>query len=482
MSYRGYDIVIGLEVHAQLLTASKIYASDSTKFGAPPNTNVSVVSLAHPGTLPKLNKRVVELAIKMGFACGSQITREQIFDRKNYFYPDLPKGYQLTQDRTPICKGGEVVINRDSELERAIRLNRIHIEEDAGKSIHDNQGDTLIDLNRAGVALIEIVTEPNIWSAKEAGTLLTEIRRLVRHLGICDGNMEQGSLRCDANVSIKPEGSSILGSKVEIKNLNSIKFVQKAIDFEVDRQIDVLNDGREVRSETRLFNIDTGATYAMRTKEELNDYRYFPDPDLSPLHISDEWLKKIKADMPELPWVIKSKLTQVYGLSEYNATFISESKERVTFFYEVADLCENYKNISNWIMGPIQSFQNNTDSKNRPITAKQLAELINLIDDDQLSFTAASGTLFQSLATNPSADVRTLAVDMGLILKGTNIDVDALIQSVIQDFPDKVSAYKSSKKGKALLGLFMGELMKRSAGKLNPKELKQILVQKLNEA
>ncbi|MEO0552923.1 MAG: Asp-tRNA(Asn)/Glu-tRNA(Gln) amidotransferase subunit GatB [Bacteroidota bacterium] len=477
-----YDIVIGLEVHAQLLTASKIYAADATTYGAPPNANVSVISLAHPGTLPKLNKKVVELAIKMGLACSCEISREQIFDRKNYFYPDLPKGYQLTQDRTPICVGGNVVIFRGTDTERQVRLNRIHIEEDAGKSIHnDHDSDTLIDLNRAGVPLIEIVTEPNLWSAQEAGAFLIEIRRLVRHLDVCDGNMEQGSLRCDANVSIKPKGDKTLGRKVEIKNLNSIKFVQKAIEFEVLRQIGVVNNGGEVISETRLFDSEKVRTYAMRTKEELNDYRYFPDPDLSPLRISEDWLDAIKAEMPALPWEIKQKLINQYQLSEYDAAFISESKERVTFFEEVAEKTRSYKGIANWMMGPIRSHQN-INTELQPLTAKQLADLINLIDEEQLSFSSASDKLFNAVADKPSLDVRTISTELGLLLSENGIDVEKLVDEVLRAFPDKVIEYKSSKKGKALLGMFMGELMKKGAGKLNPKEVNQILVAKLNES
>lgn len=300
-----YETVIGLEVHAQLSTLSKIYAADSTAYGMPPNTNISIISLAHPGTLPRLNRKVVELAIRMGLACRSEISREQIFDRKNYFYPDLPKGYQLTQDRTPICVGGFVAIET-SDGRREIPLNRVHIEEDAGKSIHtEGEADTLVDLNRAGVGLIEIVTEPALRSPAEAGAFLTEVRRLVRYLEICDGNMEEGSLRCDANVSVRLHGASAYGRKVEIKNLNSIKNVQKAIAFEVERQISIVEKGEEVLSETRLFNVDSGRTYGMRTKEELNDYRYFPDPDLSPLHVSEEWLQEIEASMPRLPWEMR---------------------------------------------------------------------------------------------------------------------------------------------------------------------------------
>jgi len=300
-SQKKYQPVIGLEVHAQLSTASKIFSSESTAFGAEPNTQVSSISLAHPGVLPKLNKTALEYAIKMGLACQSEISRFVIFDRKNYFYPDLPKGYQITQDRTPICKGGFVTIPSSSG-EKNIQLNRIHLEEDAGKSIHTgDKNDTLIDFNRAGVPLIEIVTEPVIQYSEDAAAFLTEVRKLVRYLNICDGNMEEGSLRCDANISVKLAGAPELGKKVEVKNMNSIRNVQRAIDIEIERQISLLEQGGTVVSETRLFDADTSETRSMRAKEELNDYRYFPDPDLSPVVISDAWLQTIKVSMQKLP-------------------------------------------------------------------------------------------------------------------------------------------------------------------------------------
>lgn len=481
MSITDYDIVIGLEVHAQLLTDSKIYAPDSTAYGKAPNTNVSVISLAHPGTMPKLNKRVVEQAITLGLACGSRISREQIFDRKNYFYPDLPKGYQLTQDRTPICIGGQIVINRDRPDSRAVILNRIHIEEDAGKSIHnDLEPDTLIDLNRAGVALVEIVTEPNLYSAQEAGSFLTEIRRLVRHLDVCDGNMEQGSLRCDANVSIKPKNSEQLGTKVEIKNLNSIKFVQKAIDVEVRRQVSVLEKGEKVIGETRLFNTDTNETIAMRTKEELNDYRYFPDPDLSPLHISDEWLEQIRSKMGLLPWEEKDKLIGEYGLSEYDAAFIAGSREWIDFFTESARFTTNYKAIANWIMGPLKSYQNESGTNDIAICSKQLSDLISLVDGGKISYSSASGKIFDKLKGNADLKVLATAESLELVINDS-IDIDNLVQQIVDQFPDKVDQYRSSKKGKALLGMFMGELMKIGGGKLDPKEASKTLLSKLND-
>ncbi len=475
-----YEVVIGLEVHAQLLTQSKIYAPDSTLFGERPNTNVSVISLAHPGTLPKLNKKVVELAIKMGLACGSEISRAQIFDRKNYFYPDLPKGYQLTQDRTPICVGGQVVVQTEAGEEKSIPLNRVHIEEDAGKSIHtDGEGDTLVDLNRAGVPLIEIVTEPAIRSAAEAGSFLTEVRRLVRYLEICDGNMEEGSLRCDANVSMMLVGSKVYGKKVEIKNLNSIKNVQKAIYAEVDRQVALLEEGQEVLSETRLFNVDAGKTYAMRTKEELNDYRYFPDPDLSPLHITEKWLQQIRDEMPQLPWEVYETLTSKYGLPSYDAGVLTETKALVVFFEEVCQHTDQYKAVSNWIMGPVKSYLNEKEQAQLPLEAGQLAGIIELVAGEKLSFSMASQELFPALIHKPGLDPGVLAKELGLVQDSNEDSIAELIDQVLMDFPDKVKEYRSSKKAKGLIGMFMGELMKRSKGKADPKKANELLLTKL---
>src|SRR5690606_31759067 len=319
---------VGLEVHCQLLTKSKIYNTDSTAYGSLPNTNVSVITLAHPGTLPKLNEKVIEYAIKMGLACDSEISRFNIFDRKNYFYPDLPKGYQITQDRTPICKRGHIIINLKDGQEKKVRLNRIHVEEDAGKSIHlAAEVDTLVDFNRAGVPLIEIVTEPDLRSSDEAYALLTEVRKMVRYLEICDGNMEEGSLRCDANISVMLNDATEYGKKVEVKNMNSIRNVQRAIDHEVERQIAEIEKGNAIPSETRLFDATTGLTHGMRTKEELNDYRYFPDPDLSPLEVSDEWLNSIQASMPSMPRELYHKYVDSYGLPEYDAQVLTDSKD-----------------------------------------------------------------------------------------------------------------------------------------------------------
>ena len=399
-----YTAVIGLEVHAQLLTKSKIYNSDSAEYGSLPNTNVGVITLGHPGTLPKLNKRVVEYAIRMGLACHSKISRFNIFDRKNYFYPDLPKGYQITQDRTPICVGGYVTIST-KEGTRNIELHRIHIEEDAGKSIHlATEADTLVDFNRAGVPLIEIVSQPDIKTSEEAYAYLTEVRKLVRYLDICDGNMEEGSLRCDANISIMPVGSKVFGKKVEVKNMNSIRNVQRAIEHEIERQILETEKGNVIFSETRTFDANTGLTHGMRTKEELNDYRYFPDPDLSPMVVSDQWLAEIQASMPALPQDLYNKYVNQYKLSSYDAHVLTDTRDVAMYFEKMCALTKNYKAASNWVMGPVKSCLNDLGltADEFPIAPELLVELMNLVESGKVSFSVASQRVFPELLKNPA--------------------------------------------------------------------------------
>lgn len=476
-----YTLVIGLEVHAQLLTKSKIYNTDANDFGSAPNTNIGVVTLAHPGTLPVLNKTVVEYAIKMGLACNCEISRFQIFDRKNYFYPDLPKGYQLTQDRTPICKGGHITI-RTKDAERNVILNRIHIEEDAGKSIHlDGETDTLLDFNRAGVPLIEIVTEPDIRTSEEAAAVLYEVRKLVRYLDVCDGNMEEGSLRCDANVSVMLNGAAQYGKKVEIKNMNSIRNVQRAIEHEYDRQIGLLERGESVISETRTFNQNDGKTYGMRTKEELNDYRYFPDPDLSPMHVSDQWLAAIASTMPALPRVRHEKYMREYGLSHYDADVLTETKETALYFEEVCTLTKNFKSASNWVMGPVKSYLNEQSSSatDFPLNPTTIAEIITLIDDGKISFTAASQRVFPELLKSPLTTAIAMAQQLNLIQDSDQDSILPIVEEVVKEFPLKVEEYKKGKKG--IVGMFMGEVMKRSHGKADPKIATQLITKKLEE-
>lgn len=471
-----YTAVIGLEVHAQLLTESKIFSSDSTAFGKMPNTNISVITLAHPGTLPKLNKKVVEHAIKMGLACKCAINRKNFFDRKNYFYPDLPKGYQITQDKAPICIGGTVTVKNKEGEEREIRLNRIHLEEDAGKSIHlTGESDSLIDLNRAGVPLIEIVSEPDIRTSEEASSFLAEVRKLVRYLEICDGNMEEGSLRCDANVSIMLKDAKEYGKKVEIKNMNSLRNVQRAIDYEIERQINEVEKGVILFSETRTFDANTGTTSSMRTKEDLNDYRYFPEPDLSPLEISDEWLSSIQKQMPALPKEMYESFIEKYKLPAYDAAFLTETKELAFFFEGLCSKTTNFKAASNWLMGPVKSFlnENNLDIKEFSLSTEQLAKLITLIDQGKISFSAASQILFPEMLNNPQKAPEDIAVELNLIQESNIDSINLVIKEVLTDFPDKVADYQKGKKG--LIGMFMGEVMKKSKGKADPKVANELL-------
>jgi aspartyl-tRNA(Asn)/glutamyl-tRNA(Gln) amidotransferase subunit B len=477
-----YTVVIGLEVHVQLLTKSKIFAGDSTQYGAAPNTQVSVITLAHPGTLPRLNKKALEYAIKMGLACNADISRFNIFDRKNYFYPDLPKGYQITQDRTPICKGGFVTITLKDGQKKNIILNRIHLEEDAGKSIHlEGEADTLVDFNRAGVALIEIVTEPVIRSSEEAYAFLTEIRKLVRYLDICDGNMEEGSLRCDANVSIRKEGATELGKKVEIKNMNSIRNVQRAIDSEIDRQVELVNRGEAIISETRTFDAQSGKTHSMRTKEELNDYRYFPDPDLSPVEITDLWLEEIKATMPALPNELIRKFVSVYNLPEYDAHVITDSKDVAIYWEEVCRHTTHYKAASNWIMGPLKSWLNELTSTadQFPVTPVILAELIDLVEGGKVSFSVASQKVFPELIRLPGTSALAVAQQLNVMQDSNPDSIEPVVREVLAAFPEKVKAYKKGKKG--MIAMFMGEVMKRTQGKADPKVAHEVITRKLHE-
>ncbi len=476
-----YTVVVGLEVHAQLLTKSKIFSSDANLYGASPNTNISAITLAHPGILPRLNKQVIEFAIRMGLACGSEITRYNIFDRKNYFYPDLPKGYQIMQDKTPICVGGGVYIRIPDKEEKRIQLHHIHLEEDAGKSMHlENETETLVDFNRAGVPLIEIVTDPDIRSSEEAAAMLTEIRKMVRYLDICDGNMEEGSMRCDANVSIMLKGASEYGKKVEVKNMNSIRNVQRAIDHEAKRQMLLLEEAREIVSETRLFNAENGKTYSMRTKEALNDYRYFPEPDLSPVVVSETWLAQIQDSMPALPHELWHKFVDSYGLPTYDAEVLTETKAIARYFEDVCCHTTYYKAASNWMMGPVKSYLNDSSHsiEKMPVQPDRLAELIALVAEDKVSFAMASQKIFSRMLENPDTSPLLIASEMNLLHESGSESIQPLIEEVLAAFPQKVDQYKKGKKG--LLGMFMGEVMKRSGGKANPKVANEILRKELD--
>lgn len=476
-----YETVIGLEVHAQLMTESKIFAPDANKFGSAPNTNISPITLGHPGVLPKLNKKAVEFAIKMGLASGSEITRNQYFDRKNYFYPDLPKGYQITQDKTPICVGGSVMVRLKDGTERPIAFHHIHLEEDAGKSIHaDNETDTLLDYNRAGTPLIEMVTDPCIKSAEEAATFMSEIRKLVRYLGICDGNMEEGSLRCDVNISLRLQGSQTFGTKVEIKNMNSMRFIQRAIEYEVERQGKMLDNGETIIQETRMFDPATGQTYGMREKETMNDYRYFPEPDLAPLHISETWLQEIKANLPETPRTLFLKFQDKYGLAEYDASVLTDTRELAEYFEQTCQHTQNYKAVANWISNNIKAqLREDADIKTFSISPERLAQLISLIDQNQISNSLASQKLFPLMMQALELSALEIAQKHGLVQESDTDLLQTWIDAVISENPEKVQEFKKGKKG--LIGMFMGELMKKSKGQADPKASNALMMKSLME-
>ncbi len=481
LDQQKYEAVIGLEVHAQLLTKSKLFCGDSTEFGAPPNTNISPVSLAHPGTLPKMNKKVIEYAIKLGIALHCDIERNNYFARKNYFYPDLPKGYQISQHTTPICKNGFVTINVNN-VEKNIRLNRIHIEEDAGKSLHDiDENYTCIDLNRAGVPLLEIVSEPHMHDAEEAFAYVTELRKLVRYLGICDGNMEEGSMRCDANISIRLKGEKKLGTRVEVKNLNSIRNVKKAIEHEITRLIELSENNEEIIQQTRSFDAETGTTFPLRTKEEANDYRYFAEPDLTPFFITDEMMESIKQTIPALPKELEIKYQQEFGLSAYDAKVLCEDRSTSDFFESIVQHTNNYKAAANWLLGPVKNYlnENNIEINNFPLPAKTIADLIKLIEEGRVNFSIASSKIFNALLQQPEKDVLRLITEMNLLQESDDDTVTLWIDEVIKKMPEKVNEYKKGKK--ALIGLFAGEVKKISKGKADMQLVNKLLAEKLNQ-
>lgn len=471
-----YEVVIGLEVHAQMLTKTKAYSNDINEYGAQPNTNVSVISLGHPGTLPRMNKKTIEFAIKLGLACGSEIARDQYFARKNYFYPDLPKGYQITQDKTPICTGGQIVIKGEDGAEKAIGITRIHMEEDAGKSIHDvDVYDTLVDLNRAGVPLLEIVSEPDIRSSNEAYDYLTEVRKLLRYLDICDGNMEEGSMRCDANVSVRLKNAAEFGTKVEVKNMNSIRNVQRAIEFEVKRQIEAIENGEIISQETRGFDALKGITISMRSKEAANDYRYFPEPDLQPLFVDQQQIDLIKSEMTALPRELFQKYTTEFGLSTYDAGILTDSKPIALYFESIISQTTNYKSAANLVMGDVKSYlnQKGLEIEEFPLSATTLAKLISLVETGKISTSVASQKIFPALIENPTKDPLDLAVEMNLIQESDEGSLKGYIQQVIDENPTEIARYVAGEK--QLIGLFMGKLMKVSGGKADPKQANQLM-------
>ncbi len=479
--YDKYEAVIGLEVHAQLLTQSKAFSNDANEYGTLPNHNISAISLGHPGTLPRLNEKSAEFAVRLGLSCKSDIREYNEFSRKNYFYADLPKGYQITQFDTPICTNGFVEIKTPEGTRKPIGLTRIHIEEDSGKSIHDQDPfNTLIDLNRAGVPLLEIVTEPDLRTSEEAYQYLTEVRKLVRYLEICDGNMEEGSLRCDANISVRIKGESQFGQKVEVKNMNSIRNVQRAIEHEIKRQIDLVEAGLPVDQDTRTFNAVDGTTTSMRSKEEANDYRYFPEPDLQPMLITQEYIEAVRKTLPPLPNELFDKYTSELSLSEYDAQVLTDSKEIALYFEEVIAHTKNHKAAANWVMGEVKSYLNERalNMKDFPLSGQQIAEIIELIESNKISHSVASSRLFPAFTESPKKSAITLAEELDLIQQSDQGALEGFIQEVIDNNPSEVERFRNG--DKKLIGFFMGQLMKVSKGKADPKKSNQLLQKMLN--
>ena len=474
---QGYEVVIGFETHAQLSTQSKIFSRASTAFGAEPNTQACAVDMALPGTLPVMNRAAVDRAIRFGLAVGSHIAPRSIFARKNYFYPDLPKGYQISQFEIPVVQGGEVSFYVGDEP-RTVRLVRAHLEEDAGKSLHEDfHGQSGIDLNRAGTPLLEIVTEPDMRSTEEAVAYAKELHKIVTWIGICDGNMQEGSFRCDANVSVRKPGEP-LGTRREIKNLNSFKFMQQAIDYEIRWQIEQIEDGHAIQQATVLFDPDTGETRAMRTKEDAADYRYFPDPDLPPLLIARDWVEQVKGEMPELPRAMATRFVTDYGLPEYDASQLTLSREVAAYFEDTAKASGQPKLSSNWVMGEL-SRRLNADEKDvtqSPVSSEQLAKLIQRIADSTIS-NAAGRQVFEALWTGESADVDATIEAKGLKQMNDTGALEKIIDEVIAANPGNVEQYKAGK-DKAFNAL-IGQVMKASKGKANPGQVNQLLKQKL---
>ena len=478
-----YEPVIGLEVHAQLLTESKAFCSCSTHFGANPNSNVCPVCLGMPGVLPVLNHQVVEFLIRMGLATHCSIAPRSIFARKNYFYPDLPKGYQISQYEEPICANGFVTIEMEDGTRRKIGITRIHMEEDAGKSIHDQDADTLVDVNRCGVPLAEIVSEPDIRSPREAYLYLTKIRQLVTYLEICDGNMEEGSLRCDANVSVRRKGETTLGTKTEVKNLNSFRFVEKALEFEINRQIDLIESGEKVVQETLLWDSGQGVAVSMRSKEEAHDYRYFPDPDLVPVMVDDEWIQRASKALPEDPTARRDRFIKDYKIPRYDADILTSEKSLAGYFEAVLESLrlktdENFKLASNWTMGDVLRVVNTekVDIAHFPVKPENLGEMINLIADNTISGKIAKDVFEEMLKSHEPPTV--IVERKGLVQLSDISAIEQIIDDVLMKNKGQVETYLGGKQ--QVFGFLVGETMKATKGKANPKIVNDLLKKKLD--
>ena len=478
-----WEIVIGLEIHAQLTTASKIFSGSATSFGAEPNTQASLIDLGMPGTLPVLNAQAVRNAVKFGLAIDAEIGTTNIFARKNYFYPDLPKGYQISQMDLPIVGKGFLDITLDDGTVKRVGVTRAHLEEDAGKSLHEDfQGMSGIDLNRAGTPLLEIVSEPDMRSAKEAVAYAKTIHSLVRYLGICDGNMAEGSLRCDCNVSVRPKGQAEFGTRCEIKNVNSFRFIEKAINTEVQRQIELIEDGGTVIQETRLYDPNKDETRSMRSKEEANDYRYFPDPDLLPVIIEPAFIEAVRDELPELPPQKRERFQSEFGLSGYDASVLAASRELADYFEEVQRVCGDAKLAANWVMGELSSLLNKSDIEidQSPVSASQLGGMILRIKDNTISGKIAK-MVFEAMADG-EGDADQIIEAKGLKQVTDSGAIEAMLDEVLAANTEQVEQYRASdeaKRGK-MFGFFVGQAMKASKGKANPQQVNQLLKQKLD--
>ncbi len=473
-----YEAIIGLEVHAQLLTDTKIFCGCSTKFGNAPNSNTCPVCLGHPGVLPVLNKKVVEFTVLMGLATNCTINRHSIFARKNYFYPDLPKGYQISQYEEPICENGFVEIHPKNSESKKIGITRIHMEEDAGKSIHDQNTSTLIDVNRCGVPLIEIVSEPDIRTPEEAYLYLTKIKQLVQYLDICDGNMEEGSLRCDANISVRLKGDDKFGVKTEIKNMNSFRNVERAIEYEVNRQIELIEDGENIIQQTLLWDADTNEAYPMRSKEEAHDYRYFPDPDLLPVEVDDKWLKELKSSLIELPDEKLNRFIKNYELPLYDSEIITNIREFADYYESIIAVTNEYKLASNWLIGDVLSVLNDKKLSitEFSISPENLGKLINLIKEGTISSKIAKEVFAEML--NNNSDPETIVKEKNLVQISNPEELLSIIKQITEKNPEQVSDYKSGKE--KVFGFFVGQIMKETKGKANPKLVNELLKQILS--
>lgn len=474
-----YEPVIGLEVHAQLLTKTKIFCGCSTEFSNDPNSNVCPVCLGHPGVLPVLNKKVIEFAVLMGLATNCSINSNSVLARKNYFYPDLPKGYQISQYEKPVCENGFIEIADDDGLNKSIGITRIHIEEDAGKLIHDQSEGSLVDANRCGVPLLEIVSEPDIRTSREANLYLTKMKQILQYLRICDGNMEEGSLRCDANVSVRLSGADKLGTKTEIKNLNSFRNVERALDFEIKRQIDLLEDGEEIIQQTLLWNADLNEAFSMRSKEEAHDYRYFPDPDLMDVNITDDWQTDIQTSMPELPDKKSERFIKNFSLPEYDAQVLTQSREVAEYYEKVISITDDYKSASNWVtsqvLGKINELK--TDINNFKIDPEKLGKLINLINNGTISSKIAKDIF--SIMMEDARDPEIIIEEKNLVQLSDKNQLTEIVNDILLNNSKQVENYLNGQE--KIFGFFVGQVMKATKGKANPKTVNEILKEKLSE-